>query len=160
MRRRARIDPERIAALEAEVKHDIIAFVTQVAETVGPDGRFLHLGLTSSDVLDTGFALQLRAATDLLLAGQERLTRRSASSPSRTSGLAIGRTHGMHAEPITRREGRSWHAEAVRNRERLATARTEIAVGTPPGPSGCSGTSPPTSKRAERLGLAAEPVAA
>src|SRR4029453_14092699 len=73
MRRRARIDPERIATIEAEVKHDVIAFVTQVAETVGPDGRFLHLGLTSSDVLDTGFALQLRDATALLLAGQDRL---------------------------------------------------------------------------------------
>ena len=73
IRRRARIDVARIAAIEAEVKHDVIAFVTQVAETVGPEGRFLHLGLTSSDVLDTGFALQLREAGALLVAGQDAL---------------------------------------------------------------------------------------
>src|ERR1700752_4334944 len=66
IRRRARIDVARIAALEAEVKHDVIAFVTQVAETVGPAGRFLHLGLTSSDVLDTALAVQMVEAADLL----------------------------------------------------------------------------------------------
>src|SRR5262245_36806797 len=73
IRKRARVDVARIEAIEAEVKHDVIAFVTQIAESVGPDGRFLHLGLTSSDVLDTGFALQLRDAATLLLTGQERL---------------------------------------------------------------------------------------
>jgi len=163
MRRRARIDPERIAELEAEVKHDIIAFVTQVAETVGPDGRFLHLGLTSSDVLDTGFALQLRDAAALLLEGQDRLIaalRRLALAHKST--LMIGRTHGMHAEPITFGvKVASWHAEAVRNRERLVTATREIAVGTLSGAVGVFGNVSPQieSYVLGKLGLVAEPVA-
>jgi adenylosuccinate lyase len=163
IRRRARIDPERIAAIEAEVKHDIIAFVTQVAETVGPEGRFLHLGLTSSDVHDTGFALQLRAAGELLLAGQDRLIaalRKLASAHKKT--LMIGRTHGMHAEPVTFGvKVASWHAEAVRNRERLVTAIKEISVGTLSGAVGVFGNVDPDVEEyvLGRLGLMAEPVA-
>src|SRR5262245_61393955 len=120
IRRRARIDVARIAAIEAEVKHDVIAFVTQVAESIGPAGRFVHLGLTSSDVLDTGFALQLREAGRLLLAGQDRLIAalgRLARRHKQT--LMIGRTHGMHAEPITfGLKVAGWHAETRRNRAR------------------------------------------
>jgi adenylosuccinate lyase len=163
IRRRARIDPERIATLEAEVKHDIIAFVTQVAETVGPAGRFLHLGLTSSDVLDTGFALQLRAAAELLLAGQDRLIaalRSLALAHQRT--LMIGRTHGMHAEPITFGiKVATWHAEAVRNRTRLVAATDEIAVGTISGAVGVFGNVTPAVEAyvLERLKLRPEPVA-
>ncbi len=163
IRRRARIDPARIAELEAEVKHDIIAFVTQVAETVGPDGRFLHLGLTSSDVLDTGFALQLKAAGELLLQGQDRLIetlRRLALAHKKT--LMIGRTHGMHAEPVTFGvKVASWHAEAVRNRVRLVEAIREVAVGTLSGAVGVFGNVDPAveSYVLERLGLATEPVA-
>src|SRR5688500_11823834 len=163
MRRRARIDPERIAALEAEVKHDIIAFVTQVAETVGPDGRFLHLGLTSSDVLDTGFALQLRDAAVLLLEGQDRLSvalRKLALAQKMT--LMIGRTHGMHAEPITFGvKAASWHAEAIRNRERLVAATREIAVGTLSGAVGVFGNVSPEIEEyvLGKLGLGTEPVA-
>jgi adenylosuccinate lyase len=163
IRRRARIDPARIAMLEAEVKHDIIAFVTQVAETVGPAGRFLHLGLTSSDVLDTGFALQLRAASELLIDGQDRLVaalRRLALAHKHT--LMIGRTHGMHAEPITfGLKAATWHAEALRNRARLATARDEISVGTISGAVGAFGNVDPAVEAhvMKRLGLRAEPVA-
>jgi adenylosuccinate lyase len=163
MRRRARIDPERIAAIEAEVKHDIIAFVTQVAESVGPDGRFLHLGLTSSDVLDTGFALQLKDATALLIEGQDRMIaalRGLALAHKRT--LAIGRTHGMHAEPITFGvKVASWHAEAVRNRARLVAAGREVAVGTLSGAVGVFGNVSPEVEAyvLKRLGLDAEPVA-
>ena len=163
IRRRARVDPERIATLEAEVKHDIIAFVTQVAETIGPDGRFLHLGLTSSDVLDTGFALQLRAAAELLLTGQDRLIavlRRLALAHKRT--LMIGRTHGMHAEPITFGvKVASWYAEAVRNRARLVTAGKEVSVGTLSGAVGVFGNVSPDVEGyvLDRLGLAPEPVA-
>src|SRR5215831_8242115 len=73
LRARARVDPARMRAIEAEVKHDVIAFVSSVAETVGDEGRWLHLGLTSSDVVDTAFAIQLRDATDLLLRGLDRL---------------------------------------------------------------------------------------
>ncbi len=162
IRRRARIDPERIAAIEAEVKHDIIAFVTQVAETVGPDGRFLHLGLTSSDVLDTGFALQLRAAGELLLAGQDRLIaalRTLATAHKNT--LMIGRTHGMHAEPVTFGvKVASWHAEAVRNRRRLVQGIAEISVGTLSGAVGVFGNVDPEVETyvLDRLGLRAEPV--
>ncbi len=145
IRRRARIDVDRITALEAEVKHDVIAFVTQVAGTVGPAGRFLHLGLTSSDVLDTGFGLQLRAASTLLLEGQDRLIaalRRLALRHERT--LMIGRTHGMHAEPITfGLKVLSWHGEAVRNRARLAAAARAVAVGKISGAVGVFGNVPP-----------------
>jgi adenylosuccinate lyase len=162
IRRRARIDPDRIATLEAEVKHDIIAFVTQVAETVGSAGRFLHLGLTSSDVLDTGFALQLRAAAELLLVGQDRLIaalRALALAHKRT--LMIGRTHGMHAEPITFGiKVASWHAEAARNRARLVSATEDIAVGTISGAVGVFGNVTPAVEAyvLEQLRLRPEPV--
>jgi adenylosuccinate lyase len=163
IRRRARIDLERIAALEAEVKHDVIAFVTQVAESVGPEGRFLHLGLTSSDVLDTGFALQLREAAHLLIAGQDRLIvalRRLARRHKRT--LMIGRTHGMHAEPITfGLKVAGWHAEARRNRERLDRAARQIAVGKISGAVGVFGNVTPDVEAyvLGKLGLTPEPLA-
>jgi adenylosuccinate lyase len=163
MRRRARIDVARIEAIEAEVRHDVIAFVTQVAETVGPEGRFLHLGLTSSDVVDTGFAVQLRDAAVLLLAGQERLIavlRRLATRYKRT--LMIGRTHGMHAEPITfGLKVASWHAEAVRNRTRLESAAQAIATGKISGAVGVFGNVAPEVEAyvCPRLGLEVESVA-
>ena len=163
IRKRARVDVARIEALEAEVKHDMIAFVTQIAESIGPEGRFLHLGLTSSDVLDTGFALQLREAATLLLEGQERLIatlRRLALRHKRT--LMIGRTHGMHAEPITfGLKACSWYAEAVRNRERLATAARGVAVGKISGAVGVFGNVAPEVEAfvCARLGLKPEAVA-
>ncbi|HEY2386878.1 MAG TPA: adenylosuccinate lyase [Candidatus Binatia bacterium] len=163
IRKRARIDVARIAAIEAEVKHDVIAFVTQVAETVGPAGRFLHLGLTSSDVLDTGFALQLREAARLLLAGQEALIAalgRLARRHKRT--LMIGRTHGMHAEPITfGLKVTGWHAEARRNRERLVAATERIAFGKISGAVGVFGNVTPAVEGyvLKRLGLTPEPLA-
>ncbi len=163
IRKRARIDVARIEALEAEVRHDVIAFVTQVAETVGPEGRFLHLGLTSSDVLDTGFALQLRDAATLLLAGQDRLIAALGELARRhKKTLMIGRTHGMHAEPITfGLKALGWRAEAVRNRERLETAARAIAVGKISGAVGVFGNVAPEVERyvCDRLGLEPEPVA-
>ena len=163
IRRRARIDVARIAALEAEVKHDVIAFVTQVAESVGPEGRFLHLGLTSSDVLDTGFALQLREAARVLLAGQDLLIatlRRLARRHKRT--LMIGRTNGMHAEPITfGLKVAGWYTEAVRNRERLERAARQVAVGKISGAVGVFGNVAPEVEAyvLERLALTPEPLA-
>jgi adenylosuccinate lyase len=163
IRRRAKSDLARIAALEADVKHDVIAFVTQIAESVGPEGRFLHLGLTSSDVLDTGFALQLREAARLLLAGQDLLIaalRRLATRHKRT--WMIGRTHGMHAEPITfGLKVAGWHAEAVRNRERLERAATQVAVGKISGAVGVFGNVAPEVEAyvLGRLGLTPEPLA-
>jgi adenylosuccinate lyase len=163
IRRRAHIDVARIAALEAEVKHDVIAFVTQVAESIGAEGRFLHLGLTSSDVLDTGFALQLHEAARLLLTGQDLLIatlRRLARRHKRT--LMVGRTHGMHAEPITFGvKVAGWHAEAVRNRERLERAARQVAVGKISGAVGVFGNVAPEVEAhvLGRLGLTPEPLA-
>jgi len=163
IRRRARIDVARIEAIEAEVKHDVIAFVTQVAETVGHAGRFLHLGLTSSDVLDTGFALQLQRAADLLLVGQERVIRALRSLALRHKRtVMIGRTHGMHAEPTTfGLKVAGWYAEAVRNRARLVRAREEVGVGKISGAVGAFGNVAPQVEAyvLSRLGLTAEPVA-
>ncbi len=163
IRKRARLDIPRIQAIEAEVKHDVIAFVTQVADSVGPAGRFLHLGLTSSDVLDTAFALQLRDAAGLLLEEQERLvaTLRALALRHRRT-LMIGRTHGMHAEPTTfGLKVAGWHAEAVRNRARLARAAAEIAVGKISGAVGAFGNIAPEVEAyvCERLGLTPEAVA-
>ncbi len=163
LRRRAKIDVPRIAAIEAEVKHDVIAFVTQVAESVGPEGRFLHLGLTSSYVLDTGFALQLGEAGRLLLAGQDRFVAalgKLARRHKRT--LMIGRTHGMHAEPITfGLKVAGWHSEARRNRERLARATEQIAFGKISGAVGVFGNVTPDVEAhvLGRLGLTPEPLA-
>ena len=163
IRKRARIDVARIEALEAEVRHDVIAFVTQVAETVGPEGRFLHLGLTSSDVLDTGFALQLRDAARLLIAGQDRLIGVLGDLAQRhKKTLMIGRTHGMHAEPITfGLKALGWRAEAVRNRERLESAARTIAVGKISGAVGVFGNVAPEVERyvCDRLALEPEPIA-
>src|SRR5205814_4445596 len=131
LRAEARVDVARMRAIEDEVKHDVIAFVSAVAETVGDEGRFLHLGLTSSDVVDTAFAVQLRDAADLLLAGLDRLraaVRTQAVRHQRT--IMIGRTHGIHAEAITfGLKCASWYAELTRGRAGLAAAREAIAHG-------------------------------
>src|SRR2546429_7214429 len=117
LRGKTRVDVARMRAIEAEVRHDVIAFVSSLAEQVGDEGRFLHLGLTSSDVVDTAFALQLRDAANLLLAGVDRLRQagRRQAGQHRDPGM-IGRTHGIHAEPITfRLKCASWWAELGRD---------------------------------------------
>ena len=125
------IDTARIAAIEAEVKHDVIAFVTSVAERIGPAGRHLHFGLTSSDVVDTALAMTLVRASDVLLAGIDRLLavlERQARAHKDT--VMVGRTHGIHAKPYTLGlKFVSWHLEARRNRERLVAAREEVRTG-------------------------------
>ena len=99
---RATVDVDRIAEIELTTDHDVIAFVSQVAETVGPEGRFLHLGLTSSDVVDTALALQLRTAGERLLAGADRLTLALIARARQEAGtVMMGRTHSVHAEPTT-----------------------------------------------------------
>src|SRR2546429_3002692 len=101
LRAKLRVDVARMRAIEAEVRHDVIAFVSSLAEQVGDEGRFLHLGLTSSDVVDTAFALQLRDAADLLLVGVERLraaVRTQALHHRRTP--MIGRTHGIDRKSV------------------------------------------------------------
>jgi adenylosuccinate lyase len=135
---RARVDVDRIGEIEQTTDHDVIAFVSQVAETVGPDGRFLHLGLTSSDVVDTALALQLRAAGERLLAGADGLTTALIARARAEAGtVMMGRTHSVHAEPTTfGLKCAGWAFEVARGRERLAVATDEIATGKISGPVG------------------------
>ncbi len=128
---KANFDPDRVLEIEAEVRHDVIAFLTNVNEYVGEAGRYIHLGLTSSDMLDTALALQLVASLDILLERIECLTQaiRYQAQQHRET-VMIGRSHGIHAEPITfgfKLAG--WLAEIYRNRERLVSLRDHIAVG-------------------------------
>jgi adenylosuccinate lyase len=135
---RATIDVERIAEIERTTDHDIIAFVSQVAESVGPEGRYLHLGLTSSDVVDTGLALQLRAAGARLLAGCDRLIAvLVARARAEADTTMMGRTHSVHAEPTTfGLKVAGWAFEIDRGRTRLATAVDEVGTGKISGPVG------------------------
>ena len=128
---KANFDPKRVLEIEAEVRHDVIAFLTNVNEYVGEAGRYIHLGLTSSDMLDTALALQMVASLDILLERMECLTQaiRYQAQQHRET-VMIGRSHGIHAEPITfgfKLAG--WLAEVCRNRERLVHLRNSIAVG-------------------------------
>jgi adenylosuccinate lyase len=131
VRERASFTLERVRELEEVTRHDVAAFVQCVAESVGPAGRWIHFGLTSSDVLDTGFALQLRQAADLLLAGIERLlgTVKRMALEHRDTVMA-GRTHGVHAEPTSFGHKLAlWAFELDRDRERLWRAREAVSVG-------------------------------
>jgi adenylosuccinate lyase len=131
VRERASFTVERVRELEEVTKHDVAAFVQCVAESVGPAGRWIHFGLTSSDVLDTGFSLQLREAADLLLAGTERLlgTVKRMALEHRDTVMA-GRTHGVHAEPTSFGHKLAlWAFELDRDRERLRRAREAVSVG-------------------------------
>jgi len=158
----ARVNVARMQEIEAEVKHDVIAFVTSVAETVGDEGRYLHLGLTSSDVIDTGFAVQLCEATDLLLTDIDALLNVLARlARDHTHTVMIGRTHGVHAEPITfGLKAAHWYAEMTRNRARLVQARQEIAFGKISGAVGTFANIDPAVETfvCTRLGLNPEPV--
>jgi adenylosuccinate lyase len=135
---RAAVDPDRIAEIERTTDHDVIAFVSQVAETIGPEGRFLHLGLTSSDVVDTALALQLQQAGELLLRDCDRLLATLiARARGESDTLMMGRTHSVHAEPITfGLKLAGWAFELDRGRLRLGAAVDEIATGKISGPVG------------------------
>jgi adenylosuccinate lyase len=131
IRARARVDAARIAEIEARVRHDVIAFLTNLEEAIGEDSRFVHVGLTSSDVLDTALALTLVEAADRLVAGLDRLREvlRTLALRHRDT-LTVGRTHGVHAEPTTfGLKVLGWWTEAARNRERLVRARETVRVG-------------------------------
>ena len=128
---KANFDPQRVLEIEAEVRHDMIAFLTNVNEYVGDAGRYIHLGLTSSDVLDTALALQLIASLDLILQQLENLSQavRYQAQQHRYT-VMVGRSHGIHAEPITfgfKLAG--WLAEIFRGRDRLVRLRDTISVG-------------------------------
>jgi adenylosuccinate lyase len=135
---RARIDVDRIAEIEKTTDHDVIAFVSQVAETVGEEGRFLHLGLTSSDVIDTALALQLQAAGRRLLEDCDGLVGALVERARNEAGtVMMGRTHSVHAEPTTfGLKIAGWAFEIARDRSRLAAAADDAATGKISGPVG------------------------
>ncbi|MEQ1770265.1 MAG: adenylosuccinate lyase [Devosia sp.] len=160
--RNAEFDIARIDEIEAVTKHDVIAFLTHVSEIVGPEARFLHQGMTSSDVLDTTLAVQLARASDILLADIDRvLAALKTRAKQHKYAITIGRSHGIHAEPTTFGiKLAQAHAEFARNRERLVRARDEIATCAI---SGAIGTFANIDPRVEahvagKLGLRVEPV--
>jgi adenylosuccinate lyase len=158
----AKFDVMRIDAIEREVKHDVIAFLTHLAEFVGPDSRFIHQGLTSSDVLDTCLAVQLTRASDLLIADVDALLaalKRRAFEHKLTP--TIGRSHGIHAEPVTfGLKLAAAYAEFSRGRERLVAARREVATCAISGAVGTFAQIDPRIEAhvAKALGLAVEPI--
>jgi len=163
IKQRARFEVARIDAIEKDVQHDVIAFVSNVAENVGPEGRWLHYGLTSSDVVDTALAMLMRDACDLIAEDLGRLMEAVRERAFRHKQAAmIGRTHGVHAEPMTfGLKMALWHAELQRQRERLARARATIAVGKLSGAVGTFSHLPPEVEEAvcARLGLVPAPIA-
>ena len=160
IRARAGFDLDRVRAIEETVQHDVIAFLTSVAENVGPDARYIHLGLTSSDVVDTAQALQMVCAADLLIAGLDRMAAAiETRAVEHRETVMVGRTHGVHAEPTT--FGLKlvlWHAETHRNIERLGAARRRIAVGKVSGAVGTYAHLGPEIEAAALKALGLEPV--
>lgn len=160
--RDAILDPARIEAIERETRHDVIAFLTNLAAHVGPEARFIHRGLTSSDILDTCLAVQLDRAGALLESGVSAVTaalERRAFEHKET--LCVGRSHGIHAEPTSFGLKLAGHyAEFARARERLKAARREIATCAISGPVGTFASVDPAVEAhvAEKMGLAPEPV--
>jgi len=158
----ATFDVEKIDAIEREVKHDVIAFLTHLAEFIGPEARFVHQGMTSSDVLDTTLAIQLARATDLLISDVDKLLaalKRRAFEHKLTP--TIGRSHGIHAEPVTfGLKLAVAYAEFQRCRDRLVAARAEIATCAISGAVGTFANIDPRVEEhvAKALGLAVEPV--
>lgn len=162
IRAKGNFDIARIDAIEAEVKHDVIAFLTSVSEYVGPEARFIHQGMTSSDVLDTCLSVQLVQACDQLLNDLDMVL---ASIKKRAlehrDTVCIGRSHGIHAEPVTfGLKLASWYAEMQRNRVRLAAARESIATGAISGAVGTFANIDPYVEEyvCEKMGLKPEPV--
>jgi len=152
----------RIDEIEAVTKHDVIAFTTELAEHIGPEARFVHQGMTSSDVLDTCLAVQLKQAADLLLADIDQLLAALKGRAYETKDLVcMGRSHGIHAEPVTMGlKFAGFHAEFERNRQRLVAARDDIATCAISGAVGTFANIDPRVEAhvAEQLGLKIEPL--
>lgn len=162
IRKKAKIDIGRINEIEKTVKHDVIAFLTQVAETVGPSARYLHLGMTSSDVLDTALAVQMKQSVELLLKDISELLKSVKNlAEKHKNTLMIGRTHGIHAEPITfgfKMAG--WYSEILRAQKLIEQTREIVSYGKI---SGAVGTFAHLNPKVEeyvcrKLGLNPEPV--
>jgi adenylosuccinate lyase len=162
IRRKAKIDPDRIAAIEQVTRHDVIAFLESLARPVGKDVRYLHTGLTSSDVVDTALAVQMGEALDLILLDMEVLLsvlKKRAFEHRDT--LMVGRSHGIHGEPVSFGFKLAiWYEEARRHRDRLRTVRKEIAVGKLSGAMGTFAHQGPEVEEyvCKKLGLQADPV--
>ncbi|MBI2322653.1 MAG: adenylosuccinate lyase, partial [Chloroflexi bacterium] len=161
--RRATFDVQKIEEYEAETQHDVTAFLRSVGDSIGSAARWVHLGLTSSDVVDTALALQMREAGDVLLAELAKLEEVVADlARQHRYTLMVGRTHGVHAEPVTfGLKLLVWLAELRRQEGRLREARDQAAVGKLGGAVGTHATLPPEVEEAvcRRLGLGVEPVA-
>ncbi len=161
IRKKARFDVKGILRIEEKVKHDVIAFLTNVAGYVGPDSRFIHMGLTSSDVLDTALALQLVAAADRIIRDLESLLsvlERRAFEHRKT--VMVGRTHGIHAEPVTfGLKLAVWHSETARNLARMRAARETVRVGKLSGAVGTFAHQDPALEAAVCASLGLEPAA-
>jgi adenylosuccinate lyase len=159
---KAKFDTARIDEIEAVTKHDVIAFLTHLAEHVGPEARFVHQGMTSSDVLDTCLNVQLVRATDILLADMDRvLAALKKRAFEHKTTITIGRSHGIHAEPTTFGiKLATAYAEFARGRERLTAARTEVATCAISGAVGTFANIDPSVEAyvAKAMGLAPEPV--
>jgi len=162
IREKGDFDIDRIDAIEAEVKHDVIAFLTSVAEHVGPEARFIHQGMTSSDVLDTCLSVQLVQAADELLTDIDMVLESiQIRAYEHKDTVCMGRSHGIHAEPVTfGLKLAGWYAEMKRNRRRLKSARESIATGAISGAVGTFAHIPPEVEEyvCAKLGLKPEPV--
>jgi adenylosuccinate lyase len=163
IKKRARFDVKRIDEIEKVVKHDVIAFLTSVAQSLGPEARFIHKGLTSSDILDTALALLMKEAADSIMKDINALMailKKQAYKYKDT--LMMGRSHGVHAEPITfGLKFALWYEDMKRNLERMKRAREVISVGKLSGAVGTFSNIPPIieEKVCKKLGLRPEPVA-
>jgi adenylosuccinate lyase len=162
IREKGNFDIDRIDAIEAETKHDVIAFLTSVAEFVGPEARFIHQGMTSSDVLDTCLSVQMTQAADELLADLDTLLESiKVRAFEHKDTVCMGRSHGIHAEPVTfGLKLASFYAEMRRNRTRLAAARENIATGAISGAVGTFANIDPFVEEyvCSKMGLKPEPV--
>lgn len=159
---RASFTVERCEELEKETRHDLMAFVRNLSENIGPEGRFVHLGVTSYDVIDTALGIMLRNSCDVLLASGERLSKEIARlAKEHANTPCIGRTHGIHAEPITFGfKCANWYAELQRNLERLKVCREEVSVGKVSGAVGVHAIASPELETwvCNRLGLSPDPA--
>ncbi len=162
VREKGGFDVDRIDEIEREVKHDVIAFLTSLSEHVGPEARFVHQGMTSSDVLDTCLNVQLVRAADLLLQDMDALLAAiKKRAYEHKDSVTIGRSHGIHAEPTTfGLKMAQAYAEFDRNRSRLLAARAEIATCAISGAVGTFANIDPSIEHhvADKMGLAVEPV--
>ncbi len=162
IRKRARIDVDRIAEIEQITKHDVIAFLESLSGSVGPEARFLHMGLTSSDIVDTSLAVQMRDALDLILEGLDGLIEVLKNRAQKHKAtIMVGRSHGIHGEPISFGFKLAiWYEEACRHRDRLRRVRNEISVGKLSGAMGTFAHQGPEIEQyvCAKLGLEPDPV--